>query len=1056
MTPTDTTNRFDNIVFLSDLNDTDQIVDLFCGCGGSGSGIMDAQRRMGRNPHGTFVNHWSTGLEIHEANHPAHRHLREDLFLLKPDKVMPKGRRTSLLWGSPSCIQFSISRGNRPINEQGRSHADTIPQWVDHLRPEGIMIENVKEFLHWGPLRQRRDKKSNELCWAREVPGKKKGSTIIKPFPKLPKEHQRHGANHKRVTKRVETEDAWCLRMDELGYQRHLEPDPNFKGDYFHTWFKSITDRGYYGDWKLIRSCDHGDPTIRLRLFVQFVRKDTGMRVCWPYSRFAKPDKNGKCLSPRGDQLVTVQPWPTARLNVIDWTVKGESIFRKKKALAPATMRRIAIGLVKFGLKGLLKHPQASEFIVPKDNFGGDRVRSLDEPVSTLTVDHRGEGFAQPVVEPFSLTSNKGFANGLRGMDLPAATLTCNSRAEGFVDLRPTWLIPNFGERPTQTPRTHDVDSPIPAVTSHGAGGICEDQSFLLPKDQGFQKDYVVSLDGPVPAVQTTAVDSVIDARLCIIQNNGQSNAISIDSPLGAITSMQTQYVMQPIVMTPMINHLRGGNGVTSVDEPTRSLTAAGTHQLLTEAFLFLINNSGGGVAGRDGTYSQDSPARTVVTKYNQALVTTNTSFLITTDNAGKAADAADRSFSPDEPLRSVVTKANCTLAETFFMSFDQIGTAERSRRAVYATDEPMRTVTTKNSEALIKFTLEDFREAVVKVAPKGTDTSRVMLLLEPLMEELKKAGRADIKPWVYVYYGSGAVGADIDTPVPTVRTKEGTAICYPVLEFDGNMLLLDVLYRMLTVKELQRAQGFPAWTWCGKGLACPKPSPTSSRLAAADASSLAKPTEDVQEKLVGVNVRMDSERGVLELRSVVKSKGSAKTVERLTSYPLPTEHVDSVRQLAAMLRNQDQVARAGSEDTIGQSPIDSTSPKSGSPCERASLRVTGSAAAAERSIQLTLERDAGWSTTSGGGKHSQRIDAILTTLCSYAADVMASSIPAEMWTESSCAWTLELDHSFVWPKGISKSDIVKAIGNSVSRGLAEALTLAFYSQNENIDHFFN
>ncbi len=52
-------------------------------------------------------------------------------------------------------------------------------------------------------------------------------------------------------------------------------------------------------------------------------------------------------------------------------------------------------------------------------------------------------------------------------------------------------------------------------------------------------------------------------------------------------------------------------------------------------------------------------------------------------------------------------------------------------------------------------------------------------------------------------------MGAAIDTPAPTIRTKEGTAVCYPVLEFDGEFILLDVLYRMLTPLELQRAQGF-------------------------------------------------------------------------------------------------------------------------------------------------------------------------------------------------------------------------------------------------------
>jgi glycosyltransferase A (GT-A) superfamily protein (DUF2064 family) len=38
---------------------------------------------------------------------------------------------------------------------------------------------------------------------------------------------------------------------------------------------------------------------------------------------------------------------------------------------------------------------------------------------------------------------------------------------------------------------------------------------------------------------------------------------------------------------------------------------------------------------------------------------------------------------------------------------------------------------------------------------------------------------------------------------------------------------------------------------------------------------------------------------------------------------------------------------------------------------------------------------------------------------------------------------------------GITKTDIVKAIGNSVSCGVAEALVLAWYSQNEDISGFF-
>ena len=122
--------------------------DCYCGGGGSGSGILRAFDRLNIQADGTFVNHWDNAIRIHEANHAEHRHLKEDLFLLDPKTVMPKDRY-GFGWASPSCQQFSVSRGNRPINEQQRSHADTVVEWMAHCRPECQIVENVKEFLYW-------------------------------------------------------------------------------------------------------------------------------------------------------------------------------------------------------------------------------------------------------------------------------------------------------------------------------------------------------------------------------------------------------------------------------------------------------------------------------------------------------------------------------------------------------------------------------------------------------------------------------------------------------------------------------------------------------------------------------------------------------------------------------------------------------------------------------------------------------------------------------------------------------------------------------------------
>ena len=666
--------------FIAPQGELDSFYDCYCGGGGSGSGILSAYDRLGIRPDGTFVNHWDKAIEIHSANHPEHRHFKEDLFLMDPVEHMPK-KRYGLGWASPSCQQFSLSRGNRPINEQGRSHADTVVEWMSHCMPECQIVENVRQFKDWCRLRQRRCKKTKELLWAKEVPGKKKGTTKVLTFPYT-------GPIAKRLPERYwrregEDEKKWGRRLVRAGYNRHLEPDLRYRGEYFEAWIKRIEGLGYISDWKLIRSADHGDPTIRQRLFVQFVRKDTGKRICWPDQRFIKPGAKRPTFKTNNERYLA--PWPTARNSVIDWSHKGTSIFKGRKPLATATMRRIAIGLVKFGLR---------DFLVPGSNFGGNRVRTTDAPAPTVQCNSRGEGLATPDLKPFSLTSNKGFGDGLRDVDKPSGTMTCNSRGEGVVEPEP----------------------------------------FILPKDQGHKGDYVTSVDHPAAAVQTTAVDHL--AEPCIIQHNGQSNAISTDSPLGAVTGIQKQYVLEP-----HISHLRNGDASTSVNDPCRALTAAGQHQLLAEAFLLVLDN-----AGKDG--------------------------------------ANQRTFSVDEPVKTIPVKGNQTIADPILT--------------------PLRPAT---GAALDLATLED---AVHKVTPDGVDSSRVIALLEPLMDQFKAAGRGDIRPWIYVYYSNGAVGADIDTPVPTVRCKEGTAVCYPVLEFDGEFMLLDVLYRMLSVKELQRAQGFP------------------------------------------------------------------------------------------------------------------------------------------------------------------------------------------------------------------------------------------------------
>ena len=938
-----------------------------------------------------------------------------------------------------------------------------------HCMPECQIVENVKEFRKWCRLKQRRCKKTKALLWAREVPGKKKGTTKIITFSgtgkkTLPAEHRRA---------KGETEPEWELRMISLGYDRHLEPDMDYAGEYFDAWVKRIEALGYISDHRLLRSADYGDPTIRQRLFVQFVRVDTGKRIVWPDQRFIKPGAKRPSFKKNNDRYLA--PWPTARDSVIEWDVKGQSIFDPaRKELAAATKRRIAIGAVRFGLK---------DFLVPQSNFGGDRVRSTDEPVSTVQCNHRGEGLA----EPFTLTSNKGFGCGIRDLDKPAATTTCNSRGEGLVE---PFMIPNFGERPGQTPRTHSVDDPLPTATSHGAGGLVEADGFLISCAHGSAKPEdcnrrVSDGNKPLPALTTSNGEAVVqpasfllakqgtnphmnvardvdapiptvitDGRVhlvepCIVQANGKSSVVSADDPLGTVTVRQKQPA--PFILPKDQGHK--GDYVASIDHPVPAVQTT-AHDHMVQPCIVQMN-------GQSTAISADEPLGALTGMQKQYVMEPHISHLRNGNGCN----------SVNEPLRAQTAgDTHMLLAEAFLNVMDNAGKNGSNQRS-HSVDEPLKTVTTKAGQTIaeasleklpagVRFSLETLEDAINKVAPAGVDISRVMGLLEPLMEELRKAGRVDIQPWIYVYYSNGAVGADIDTPVPTVRCKEGTAVCYPVLEFDGEFMLLDILYRMLTVRELQRAQGFPSWTWSCKGSACRKQSPTSSRSASskdADGSSAPKSTGADPGKPVAVHARIDFGRSVLVLRSARKSSESAKDAEVFWSYPLPTQIVASARELAGMLKIQEKAAYTGREVMTGRRPTPSTSPRSGLQCASSSSgAMAGNVEGVSGSVQISLEPDGGRFTTSAGGKRGRSIDSILKTLSSYVAGVMDSCTQEEIPAGSSFSLTLEVSDDFVWPAGITKTDIVKAIGNSVSCGLAAAITLAVMSQDEDISGFFD
>lgn len=125
--------------------------DLFCGAGGSSSGLIAAAHERGLTVELVAINHWEVAIATHNANYPWARHICARIEEVRPRKVFPGGR-IHLLVASPECTHHSVARGGRPIDDQKRVPAWGIVHWAQELYVQALLIENVREFQSWGPI----------------------------------------------------------------------------------------------------------------------------------------------------------------------------------------------------------------------------------------------------------------------------------------------------------------------------------------------------------------------------------------------------------------------------------------------------------------------------------------------------------------------------------------------------------------------------------------------------------------------------------------------------------------------------------------------------------------------------------------------------------------------------------------------------------------------------------------------------------------------------------------------------------------------------------------
>lgn len=307
-------------------------IDLFCGAGGTSSGVEYA-RVDGEKCAKVVacVNHDRNAILSHQANHPDALHFTEDIRTLELSPMVKHLHRMKteypdayvVLWASLECTNFSRAKGGQPRDADSRTLAEHLFRYIEALQPDYLQIENVEEFMCWGEL-------------------------------------------------------------DKNG-----KPISRHKGTSYIRWVKHVCDYGYTYDWHLLNAADFGAYTSRKRFFGQFARK--GLPIAFPTQTHAK--SSPVCCDPVATKTPTLfpsqyRPWKPVR-EVLDLTDEGSSIFTKKKPLCEKTLERIYAGLVKFVAGGKEK---ADTWILKYNSTNQDGHHNppgIDEPCPVVAVQNR-------------------------------------------------------------------------------------------------------------------------------------------------------------------------------------------------------------------------------------------------------------------------------------------------------------------------------------------------------------------------------------------------------------------------------------------------------------------------------------------------------------------------------------------------------------------------------------------------------------------------------------------------------------------------------------------
>ncbi|KFF26887.1 DNA methyltransferase [Chryseobacterium vrystaatense] len=512
-------------------------VDLFCGAGGTSTGVETAKI------HGekcakviACVNHDANAIASHAENHPESLHFTEDIRTLELGPLVEYVGEMKrqypfaklVLWASLECTNFSKAKGGLARDADSRTLAEHLDRYIEAISPDSIQIENVEEFMSWGDL-------------------------------------------------------------DEKG-----KPISKDKGRLYTMWVDHIKGFGYAYDYRILNSADFGALTSRKRFFAQFNRPEFPM--VWPEPTQSKNpvtgmfeslekwrpvkevldfDDEGISIFGRKKDLVeaTLERIYHGLIKFVaggkdKWILKYNSINGKTRKHIPPSIEDPCPTVSCQGRLGVV----SANFIAQYNSGNPEhRVKSVEESCNAVTTNNR---FAKVECNFLSKYFSGKPEHKNISVEGPAGTIkTIDSHAL----VQPQFLSTYYGNG-----GIHSPEDPSPTVTTK------DRLAFIHPKYlvSYNYKDEPKDLDQPCPTVLTKDRFALVGTSF-IDQQFGKSKPSSVETVLGALT-VNPKYAK---VSAEWIMNTNFKNVGSAVEDPAPTITANRKWHYLMDAQYSRIGN---------------------------------------------------------------------------------------------------------------------------------------------------------------------------------------------------------------------------------------------------------------------------------------------------------------------------------------------------------------------------------------------------------------------------------------------------------------------------------